>query len=65
MCSRLSTLMPSLVGLGFHLPPGRPKTLSFCLSVRLSVCLSVRHAYERQCMYAGFRDEGVGLQKRF
>jgi len=29
--------MPGLVGLGFHLPPGWPKTLSF-----LSVCLFVR-----------------------
>jgi len=32
--------MPRLVGLGFHPPPGLPKTLSF-LSVCLSVCLSV------------------------
>ena len=33
--------MPSLVGFGFHPPPGRLKTLSFlvCLSVRLSVML--------------------------
>jgi len=28
-CSRSSITMPSLVGLGFHPPPGRPKTLSF------------------------------------
>ena len=35
-CSRSSITMPSLVGLGFHPPPGWPKTLSF-----LSVCLSV------------------------
>jgi len=35
-CSRYSITMPSLVGLGFHPPPGWPKTLSF-----LSVCLSV------------------------
>jgi len=27
--SRSSITMPSLVGLGFHPPPGRPKTLSF------------------------------------
>ena len=37
-CSRSSITMPSLVGLGFHPPPGWPKTLSF-LSVRLSVTL--------------------------
>jgi len=36
--------MPSLVGLGFHLPPGRPKTLSF-----LSVCLSVTLLNVRDC----------------
>jgi len=30
--------VPSLTGLGFHLPPGWPKTLSF-LSVCLFVCL--------------------------
>ena len=52
--------MPSLVGLGFHPPLGQPKTLSFLL-----VCLSVRHAFERQRLYARFRHEGVGLQKRF
>ena len=40
MCSRSSITMPSLVGLGFHPPPGWPKTLSF-LSVRLFVCLFV------------------------
>jgi len=28
-CSRSSITMPSLVGLGFHPPPGQPKTLSF------------------------------------
>jgi len=32
-CSMSSITMPSLVGLGFHPPPGRPKTLSFCLFV--------------------------------
>ena len=30
----------------------------------LSVCLSVRHAFERQSLCARFRHEGVGLQKR-
>jgi len=41
--------VPSLVRLGFHLPPGRPKTLSF-----LFVCLSVRHAFERQSFAPDF-----------
>ena len=47
MCSRSSITMPSLVGLGFHPPPGRPKTFIFRSSSRLelrcvrpSVCLS-------------------------
>ena len=39
---------PSLVGLGFHPPPGRPKTLSF-LSVGLSVCLFVTLSNARDC----------------
>jgi len=30
----------------------------------LSVCLSVRHAFERQSLCARFRHEGVGVQKR-
>ena len=38
-CSRSSITMPSLAGLGFHPPPGQPKTLSF-LFVCLSVCSS-------------------------
>jgi len=33
----------------------------FCLSV----CLFVRHAFERQRLCARFRHEGVGVQKRF
>jgi len=53
-CLRFSITMPSLVGLGFHPPPGQPKTLNF-----LFVCLSVRHACAR------FRHKGVGVQKRF
>jgi len=36
------------------------KTLSF-----LSVCLFVRHAFERQRLCTRFRHEGVGVQKRF
>jgi len=63
-CSMSSITMPSLIGLGFHPPPGRPKTLSF-LFVCLSVCLSVHHAFERQRLCARFRYEGVRLQKRF
>jgi len=31
----------------------------------LSVCLSVRHAFERQSLCARFRREGVGVQNRF
>ena len=31
----------------------------------LSVCLFVRHAFERQRLCARFRHEGVGVQKRF
>jgi len=59
MCSRSSITMPSLVGLGFHPPPGWPKTSSFF------VCLFVRHAFERQSLCARFRHEGVGVKKRF
>ena len=33
--------------------------------VCLSVCLFVRHAFERQRLCARFRHEGVGVQKRF
>jgi len=51
--------MPSLVGLGFHPPPGCPKPLTV-----LYVCLFVRHAFERQSLCARFRHEGVGVQKR-
>ena len=50
-CSRSSITMPSLVGLGFHPPPGWPKTLSFfvCLSVCLFVCLFVTLLNVRDC----------------
>jgi len=56
-CSRSSITMPSLVGLGFHPPPEWPKTMTFCLSI----CLSVRHAFECQRLCARFRYEGVGV----
>ena len=39
--------MPSLVGLGFHPPPGQPKTLSFF--VCLFVCVSVTLLNVRVC----------------
>ena len=42
---------------------GVAKTLSFF--VCLSVCLFVRHAFERQRLCARFRHEGVSAQKRF
>jgi len=38
--------MPSLVGLGFHPPPGRPKTLSFLF---VFVCLFVALLNVRDC----------------
>jgi len=44
-CSRSSITMPSLVGLGFHPPPGWPKTLSF-----LSFCLFVTLLNVRVCV---------------
>ena len=46
-CSRSSITMPSLVGLGFHPPPGWRKTLR--LFVCLFVCLSVTLLNVRVC----------------
>jgi len=46
-CSRSSITMPSLVGLGFHPPPGWPKTCF--LSVCLFVCLFVTLLNVRDC----------------
>ena len=43
---------------------GVAKNVNF-LFVCLSVCLSVRHAFESQRLWARFRHEGVGVQKRF
>ena len=34
-------------------------------NVEFFVCLSVRLAFERQRLFARFRHEGVGVQKRF
>ena len=42
---------------------GAAKNVEFF--VGLSVCLSVRRAFERQRLCARFRHEGVGVQKRF
>jgi len=39
-CSGSSITVPRLVELGFHPPPGWPKTLIFCLFLCLSVCSS-------------------------
>jgi len=58
-CSRSLITVPSLVVLGFHLPPGWPKTLS------LFVCLFVRYTFERQSLCARFHHEGLGVQNRF
>jgi len=45
---------------------GVAKNVEFSfLSVCLSVCLFVRHAFERQSLCAQFCHEGVGVQKRF
>jgi len=43
--SRFSITVSSLVRLGFHPPPGRPKTFLFCLSV----CLSFTMLNVRDC----------------
>jgi len=42
---------------------GAAKNVEFF--VCLSVCLFVRHAFERQSLCALFRHEGVGVQKQF
>jgi len=51
-------------GSDFTLRRGRRQTLSFFL-VRLFVCLSVRPPFERQSLFALFRHQDVGEQKRF
>jgi len=56
-CLMSSITMPSLVGLRFHLPQGRPKTMS--------VCLFVGQAFQHQRLCTRFHHKGVGLQKRF
>ena len=44
---------------------GAAKNVEVFLFVCLSVCLSVRHAFERQRLCTRFRHEGVSAQKRF
>jgi len=57
--------MPSLVGLGFHLPPEQPKTLSFLsVSVCLSVCLFVTHLNVRDCA-PYFAKKALGYRNDF
>ena len=56
-CSRSSITIPNLMWLGFHPPPGWRKNVEFfvCPS-RFFVrhALSLRHAYERQSLFARF-----------
>jgi len=53
--------MASLVGLGLHLPPGRPKALSFFVSV----CLFVRRAFECQSLCADFARKALEHRNDF
>jgi len=41
------------------------KNVEFFVCLFQTVCLSVRHAFERQSLCARFRHEGVGVEKRF
>ena len=41
--------MTSLVGLGFHPPPGWPKTFFVCVFLCLFVCLFVTLLNDRDC----------------
>ena len=50
-------------GARISLDAGMAKNVEFFVS--LSVCLFVRHPFERQSLCALFRHEGVGVQKRF
>ena len=60
-CSRSSITMPSLVGLRFHQPPGRPKTLTFL------VCLSVfvRHAFKQPSLCTKFDMKALDYRNDF
>jgi len=49
--------MPSLLELGFHLPPGRPKTFF--------VCLSIRHAFEHQSFAPDFAMKALDYRNDF
>jgi len=51
MCLRSSITMPRLVGLGFHPPPGRPKTWSF-LHVEFFTGSITRSATSRYLSYS-------------
>jgi len=50
-------------GARISLAAGAAKNIEFFAC--LFVCLSFRHAFERQRLCARFRHEGVGVQKRF
>jgi len=54
-CSRSSITMPSLVELGFHPPPGWPKTLIFFVCLCLSVCPSCFWMSEIVCPISPWR----------
>jgi len=50
---------------GARISPAARVTKNVEFFVCLSVCLSVRHAFERQSLCARFRHEGVGVQKHY
>jgi len=50
---------------GARISPAAEAAKNVEFFVYLSVCLFVRHAFERQTLCARFRHEGVGVQKRF
>jgi len=65
--------VPSLVGLGYHhvkygwaqISPAAGAAKNVDFFVCLSICLFVRHAFERQRLCTQFCHEGVGVQIRF
>jgi len=56
--------MPSVVALGFHPPPGRPKRRVFYLFVCLFVCLFVTLVNVRVCAY-DFAKKALEYRKDF